>query len=63
MDVQEDLTLSERPIEIVDRRDQVLRTKTIPLVKVRWQHHGIEECTWEPEASMRETYPELFVTS
>jgi hypothetical protein len=62
VEVQEDLTVAERPVEIVDRRDQVLRTKTIPLVKVRWQHHGIEECTWEPEASMREKYPDLFVT-
>ena len=61
VEVQEDLTVAERPVEIVDRRDQVLRTKTIPLVKVRWQHHGIEECTWEPEASMREKYPDLFV--
>ena len=37
-----------------------LRNKTIPLVKVLWQHHGIEEATWEPEAAMREQHPELF---
>ena len=58
--IREDMTVEEKPIEIMDRRDQILRTKTIPLVKVRWQHHGIEECTWEPENNIREKYPELF---
>ncbi|XP_019172830.1 PREDICTED: protein FAR1-RELATED SEQUENCE 5-like [Ipomoea nil] len=31
------------------------------MVKVWWSHHGVEEATWELEASMRERYPELFV--
>ena len=34
LEVREDLTYEEKPVEILDRRDQVPRTKTIPLVKV-----------------------------
>ena len=56
----EDATYEEIPIHILDRKEQVLRTKTIPLVKVLWQHHGVEEATWELEAASRERYPELF---
>jgi hypothetical protein len=52
--------MEEKPVEILERRERVLRSKTIPLVKVRWQHHGIDESTWEPEANMREKYPNLF---
>ncbi|GFS36587.1 hypothetical protein Acr_00g0046810 [Actinidia rufa] len=34
LDVKEDLSYVEKPIEIIDRRDQVLRNKVIPLVRV-----------------------------
>ncbi|KAL6312876.1 hypothetical protein AAG906_022637 [Vitis piasezkii] len=34
---------------ILDNKE-VLRTKTIPLVKVLWDHHGVEETTWELES-------------
>ena len=30
---------------IMDSRDQILRSKTVRLVKVLWQHRGIEEAT------------------
>ena len=44
----------------MDKRDQVLRRKTVRLVKVLWQHRGVEEETWEHEDTMRATYPFLF---
>ena len=37
-----------------------LRNKQVQLVKVLWQHHDREEATWEPEATMRAQYPQLF---
>ena len=58
--VEEDATDVVKPVKIMGKRDQVLRNRTIPLVKVLWMHHGIEEATWEHEDSMRATYPELF---
>ena len=45
---------------IMDSWDQVLRHKTVRLVKVLWQHRGGEEGTWEREDAMRATYPFLF---
>ena len=45
---------------IMDSRDQVLRRKTVRLVKVLWQHRGVEEATWEREDTMLATYPFLF---
>ena len=50
----------EGPVRIMDSRDQVLRLKTVRLVKVLWQHRGVEEATWECKDSMRATYPFLF---
>ena len=47
-------------MRIMDSRDQVLRCKTVRLVKVLWQHRGMEEVTWEREDTMRATYPFLF---
>ena len=45
---------------IVDSRDQVLRRKTVRLVRVLWRHYGVEESTWECKDTMRATYPFLF---
>ena len=56
----EDATYEERPIQILDRKEQVLRTKMISLVKVLWQHHGVKEATWEIEAAIWARYPDLF---
>ena len=48
------------PVCILDSRDQVLRSKTVRLVRVLWRHYGVEESTWEREDTMRATYPFLF---
>ena len=44
----------------MDSWDQVLRGKTVRLVKVLWQYQGVEEATWEHENTMRVNYPFLF---
>ena len=53
-------TFMEGPVCIIDSWDQVLRRKTVQLVKVLWKHRGLEEATWEREDTMRATYPFLF---
>ena len=55
-----DGTFDEGPVCIMDSRDQVLRRKTVRLVKVLWCHYGVEESTWESKDTMRATYPFLF---
>ena len=45
---------------IVDSCDQVLRRKTMRLVRVLWRHCGVEELTWKRVDTMRATYPFLF---
>ena len=62
LSIDSDASYEEAPVQILDTREQVLRGRTIPLIKVQWQHHGIEECTWEREADMRARYPALFDT-
>ena len=29
-------------------------------MKILWQHYGREEATWEPKATMKVQYPQLF---
>ncbi|KAJ8763535.1 hypothetical protein K2173_002418 [Erythroxylum novogranatense] len=58
--VQQDLSYEEGPISILAKEVKQLRNKSVPLVKVLWQHHGIEEATWEPEEIMKAQYPQLF---
>ena len=60
IEVDTDGTFEEGPVYIVDSRYQVLRCKTVRLVRVLWRHCGVEESTWEREDTMRATYPFLF---
>ena len=60
IEVDTDETFEERPVCIMDSRDQVLRRKTLRLVRVLWRHCEVEESTWEREDTMRATYPFLF---
>ena len=46
--MQSDFTFDEEPEAILDREVKQLRNKQVSLVKVLWQHHGMEEATWEP---------------
>ena len=43
--VDVDGTSEEGSVCIMDSRDQALRGKTMRLVKVLWQHRGVEEAT------------------
>ena len=58
--VDTDGTFEEGPVRIMDSWDQVLRRKTMRLMKVLWQHRGLEETTWEREDTMRANCPFLF---
>ncbi|RVW15570.1 Transposon Ty3-G Gag-Pol polyprotein [Vitis vinifera] len=61
--ISEDLTYEEVPIQIVDVMDKVLRHAVVKLVKVQWSNHSIREATWELEEEMREKHPQLFQDS
>ena len=45
-EVDTDGTFEEGLVCILDSRDQVLRRKTVRLVRVLWRHYGVEESTW-----------------
>ncbi|XP_052480784.1 uncharacterized protein LOC128035345 [Gossypium raimondii] len=60
VEVTLDLSYEEEFISILARDIKELRNKKIPLVKVLWRNHGVEETTWEPEESMKLQYLHLF---
>jgi hypothetical protein len=61
LQIQPNMTYEETPMRILDKKEQVLRNKSISLVKVLWNNHSVEEASWELEESMRNKYPHLFV--
>ncbi|KAM6596898.1 hypothetical protein CsatA_007422 [Cannabis sativa] len=60
LELQPDLSYEEQPVQILDRREKVLRSKTVALVKILWRNSKVEEATWELETDMQQKYPELF---
>ena len=59
--IKDNLTYEEVPFQILDHKDQVLRTQTISLVKVFWKNHTVEKASWEQEDEMKSNYPKLFI--
>ena len=60
IEVDTNVTFEEGLVCIMDSENQVLRRKTVRLVRLLWRHRGVEESTWEREDTMRGTYPFLF---
>ncbi|KAL0560249.1 hypothetical protein IC582_000649 [Cucumis melo] len=60
LEIDENLSYAEQLVEILAREVKMLRNRGIPLVKVLWQNHKVEEATWEREEGTRASYPELF---
>ena len=58
-EIRPNLTLPEKPKKILDRKEKVLRNKTVKCVKVLWNDQT-EEATWELEEQMKQSHPELF---
>ena len=48
------------PLHILDKREVQLRKRTIVQLKLQWKHFGLDEDTWESEATMKEAYPTFF---
>ena len=61
--VQSDFTYDEEPKDILAHEVKQMRNKQVPQVKLLWQHHDIEEATWDPELTMGAHYPQLFNSS
>ena len=53
IELRDDLSYEEQPVQILGREEKELRNKTISLVRVLWRNHLVEEATWEREDQMR----------
>ncbi|XP_058185808.1 uncharacterized protein LOC131303033 [Rhododendron vialii] len=60
LELEADASYTEELIRILDSHEQVLRGKTIPLVRDLWGTLGKKESTWEREDEVREKYLQLF---
>ena len=60
IEICENLSYIEEPVRIIGHKIKQLRNREIPLVKVLWRNHAVEEATWETEEHMRNKYPHLF---
>ena len=60
IELRPNLSYEVAPTQIVDWKEQRLRSKTIPLVKVSWSDPMAQDFSCEREADMREQYPYLF---
>jgi hypothetical protein len=59
IEIEPDLSYVERPIQILDTKERVTRRKNIKMYKILWDHHTIDEATWETEDYLQRNFPEF----
>ena len=59
--IDKDLSYMEELTQIFDKKEKILRNRIIPLVKVNWKHHYLDETTWELEEEIKNSYPHIFI--
>ena len=60
--LESDITYSEHPIKIIDRKDRVTHRTTNRFYKVQWSNHSDDEATWEQEEFLKAKYPDFLST-
>jgi hypothetical protein len=57
----ENLSYEEVPVRIIDKKENELRRRRIPMVKLMWSNRlSPKEALWELEETIRDKYPHLF---
>ncbi|KAA0046101.1 pol protein [Cucumis melo var. makuwa] len=60
LEIDENLSYTEQPVEVLAREVKMSRNREIPLVKVLWWNHRVKKTTWEREDDMKSRYPEFY---
>jgi hypothetical protein len=62
LDVQDDLTYTERLVKILDTAERITQSKRIRMCRVQWSHHAEDEATWEREDGLHAEFPQLLAS-
>jgi hypothetical protein len=49
IEIKPDLSYVEQPLQILDTKEKATRRKKLKMYKILWDHHTIDEATWETE--------------
>ena len=58
--LKSDLVYEEKPVEVLDCKEQETRNHVVKFYKVLWSNHGEEDATWETEDYLKEVYKTFF---
>jgi hypothetical protein len=62
IEIEPDLFYVEQPLQILDTKERVTRRKKLKMYKILWDHHTIDEATWETEDYLRKNFPDFLKT-
>jgi hypothetical protein len=59
IEIEPDLSYIEQPLQILDTKERSTRRKKIKMYKILWDHHTVEEATWETKDYLQKNFPEF----
>jgi hypothetical protein len=60
LQVGEDLTYQEYPVQILDTSEKVTQNNLYKMFKVNWSNHTEEEATWKKEDQLKAEFSDIF---
>jgi hypothetical protein len=60
--IETDLSYVKQSLQILDTKERVTRRKKLKMYKILWDHHTIDEATWETEDYLRKNFPDFLKT-
>jgi hypothetical protein len=59
IEIEPDLSYVEQPLQILHTKERVTRRKKLKMYRILWDHHTIDEATWETEDYLRKNFPDF----
>jgi hypothetical protein len=59
IEIEPDLSYVEQALQILDTKERITRRKKLKMYKILWDHHTIDEATWETEDYLQKNFPEF----
>jgi hypothetical protein len=60
--LEPDLTYSEHPTRVLNKKDRVTRRRTLKFYKIQWNQHTEDEATWETQDLLEKNFPRFLAS-
>jgi hypothetical protein len=58
--MKSNLEYRDKPVRVLDSKDQVTQNKVVRMYKIQWSHHDDGDATWETGEYLQNAYKDFY---